>query len=428
MVETSEDRPLDRGDCWRGHGRARGLPVARRPCDITRPDDLANAIPRGVPALFHLAADRRKSGRRRSRQEAVNVEGTRNVLNAAIASGVGRLLYTSSMGAFGLHRQRIDETTASNALKTPVGYFRTKHLGEIETHRAIERGLDAVIVNPSNVMGPRNIQNMTASFIRVVHAGTMPVIGPGAASFCHVREVARAMIACIERGRTSERHLLGGADATFLEFARAVVREVGGRVPRPVPAWMFRALAASVSAAARIGGRHTVLTRDVGLIVSSRMLVDTSKAVRDLGYRPVPLSASARGWSGADSARAPHGLDLRQRAEPPTMLCGRVGPAREADSFAAAGRLSQPVCRRPDASAMEGAMAETAKEAEGGTPAKREEGTTPFDMLRREIDRVFEDVRSGTFRWPFRRPGMDLEVAWPRPEGWQMAPATRRRS
>jgi HSP20 family protein len=68
-------------------------------------------------------------------------------------------------------------------------------------------------------------------------------------------------------------------------------------------------------------------------------------------------------------------------------------------------------------------MAETVKDAEGRTPAKREEGATPFDMLRREIDRVFEDVRSGTFRWPFRRPGMDLEVAWPRAEGWQMAPA-----
>jgi dihydroflavonol-4-reductase len=194
-----------------------GLSVERRPCDITRTDDLARTIPKGAQALFHLAADRRISRRRLSRQREVNVEGTRNVLNAAIESGVGRLLYTSSMAAFGLHRQRIDETTASNALETPVGYFRTKHLGEIETDRAIDRGLDAVIVNPAHVMGPRNTQNMTASFIRVVHAGTMPVIGPGAASFCHVHEVARAMIACIERGRTGERHLLGGADATFLE-------------------------------------------------------------------------------------------------------------------------------------------------------------------------------------------------------------------
>jgi dihydroflavonol-4-reductase len=293
-------------DLWRLHG----LSVEKRPCDVTRPDDLANAIPRGTRALFHLAADRRISGRRLSRQRQVNVEGTRNVLNAAIASGVGRLLYTSSMAAFGLHRQRIDETTASNALETPVGYFRTKYLGEIETCRAIDRGLDAVIVNPANVMGPRNTQNMTASFIRAVHAGRMPVIGPGAASFCHVREVARAMIACIERGRTGERYLLGGADATFLEFARAVVREVGGRVPRPVPAWTFRALAASVSAAARVSGRHTALTREVGLVISSRMLVDSSKAVRELDYRPVPLDILVR-----DEARWLHDIgQLGQRA------------------------------------------------------------------------------------------------------------------
>jgi HSP20 family protein len=68
-------------------------------------------------------------------------------------------------------------------------------------------------------------------------------------------------------------------------------------------------------------------------------------------------------------------------------------------------------------------MAQSDKDNESKAPAKREEAATPFDMLRREIDRVFEDVRGGTFRWPFRRPGMDLEVAWPRAEGWQIAPA-----
>jgi HSP20 family molecular chaperone IbpA len=68
-------------------------------------------------------------------------------------------------------------------------------------------------------------------------------------------------------------------------------------------------------------------------------------------------------------------------------------------------------------------MAEDLKQSEDKAPDKREEAGTPFDMLRREIDRVFDDVRSGAFRWPFRRAGMDLEVTWPRPEGWQMAPA-----
>lgn len=67
-------------------------------------------------------------------------------------------------------------------------------------------------------------------------------------------------------------------------------------------------------------------------------------------------------------------------------------------------------------------MAETESQSGERTPVKREE-TSPFDMLRREIDRVFDDVRSGTFRWPFRRHGMDLEIAWPRAEGWQIAPA-----
>ena len=68
-------------------------------------------------------------------------------------------------------------------------------------------------------------------------------------------------------------------------------------------------------------------------------------------------------------------------------------------------------------------MAEVLKQTEDKASAKREEAGMPFDMLRREIDRVFDDVRSGSFRWPFRRPDMDLEIAFPRAEGWQLAPA-----
>lgn len=68
-------------------------------------------------------------------------------------------------------------------------------------------------------------------------------------------------------------------------------------------------------------------------------------------------------------------------------------------------------------------MTETATATEPKTPAKREEVPTAFDVLRREIDRVFDDVRGGTFHWPFRRPGTDLEIAWPRTEAWQIAPA-----
>jgi HSP20 family protein len=68
-------------------------------------------------------------------------------------------------------------------------------------------------------------------------------------------------------------------------------------------------------------------------------------------------------------------------------------------------------------------MAEVMKQTEDKAPAKRDEAATPFDMLRREIDRVFDDVCSGSFRWPFRRPDMDLEIAFPRAEGWQIAPA-----
>lgn len=212
--------------------RLAGVDVTLRACNIMVPSHLALAIPENAHGIFHLAADLRITHRRSSKQMEVNVDGTRNVLHAAIEKRCHRFLFTSSMGAFGMHPHRIDETTASNAMALPIHYFQNKYLGEIEVEKAIDRGLDAVIMNPSNVAGPRDIINIWATYIGLVYSSNIPAIGPGASSFCHVREVARSMVACIERGKTGERYLLGGADTTFFELGKVIQRIVGGHAPR----------------------------------------------------------------------------------------------------------------------------------------------------------------------------------------------------
>lgn len=275
--------------------RLNNLDVELRACDVTVQSDLKSAIPYEADALFHLAADLRITHARSSRQTEVNVEGTRNVLQAAIEKRCRRFLLSSSMGSFGLHDHRIDEKTVSNAMTCPIPYFRSKYLAEAEVDKAIGKGLDAVIVNPTNVVGPRDTINMPATYIRLIHNRRMPVIGQGAASFCHVREVARAMIACIELGRTGERYLLGGADATFVELGHLIERFVGGRAPRIVlPPWMFKFSAEVVSAYARLRGGHTFFTPEIALVISSTMLVDCSKAVRELDYKVVSLEEMFR--------------------------------------------------------------------------------------------------------------------------------------
>lgn len=270
--------------------RLDGLEIEKRPCDALRPADLDAAVPENADALFHLAADVRITTRRSGDQMDVNLDGTRNVIEVALKKNVGRFLFTSSMAAFGLHDGRIDETTPSRAMETPIPYFQSKYLGEIEVDKAIARGLDAVFVNPSNVVGPRDTRNMPAAFIKLVKAGKIPAIGPGRASFCHVQEVARAMVSCIERGRTGERYLLGGADATFMEVGQIIEDVVGGRAPFVVlPAWVFRAVGRLLDFYVGLRGAHNILTREMSLVLSSSMIVDSSKAIKELGYNPPSL-------------------------------------------------------------------------------------------------------------------------------------------
>lgn len=279
--------------------RLEGVPVTLRPCDILIREDLETAIPQNADALFHLAADLRITSRRSDSQYAVNIDGTKNVIEVALSRKVGRFLFTSSMAAFGIHETRIDETVASNAADFPVPYFMTKYLGEAEIDRAIERGLDAVIVNPTNVVGPRDVKNMPATFIRLVRNRKIPVIGGGQASFCHVEDVARAMVSCIERGRTGERYLLGGADASYRELGRVIQSIVGGQAPLlTAPGWLFRLGARVVAFYAAMRGAHSLLTPELALVLTSTMLVDSSKAIRELGYQPSSLEKMFRDEAG----------------------------------------------------------------------------------------------------------------------------------
>ena len=270
--------------------RLTGVPVDVKACDLLRPQDLEEVVPQAAEAFFHLAADVRITTRRSGAQMEVNLDGTKNAIDVALRKQIGRFLFTSSMAAYGIHDRRIDETTLSNADQTPIPYFRSKYLGELKIDEAIARGLDAVIVNPSNVLGPRDVQNMPAIYIRLVHAKRIPVIGPGTASFCDVREVARAMVSCIEHGRTGERYLLGGTDASFMEMGRIIESVVGGRAPFLVlPAPVFRAVGRCLDAYADWRGAHSFLTSEMSLVLSRSMLVESAKAIRDLDYRPQPL-------------------------------------------------------------------------------------------------------------------------------------------
>ncbi|MGK2855573.1 MAG: SDR family oxidoreductase [Thermoanaerobaculia bacterium] len=265
------------------------LGVTTREGTITDAKSVLAAMPDEADAVFHVAGSTSLWKRGDAQQTLVNVGGTANVVRAALARRAKRLVHTSSVGAFGHHHSRIDEATPSNASSSWINYIRTKRAAELEVLGGVAEGLDAVIVNPPHIVGPHDRHNW-ARLIRLVRDGKLPGIPPGAGSWCHVREVARAHVAAFEQGRTGEHYLLGGTDATFLEAVQTIGRIVGKPVPRKaMPAFVLKSVATLYELASFVTRREPEITPEGAALVCETILTDCSKAVRELGYRSVPL-------------------------------------------------------------------------------------------------------------------------------------------
>lgn len=267
------------------------LPIRLVEGDILDPDSLVRGIPEGVAVVFHLASDTSLWSRRDAWQNRVNVEGTRNVVEAAIRRGAGRVVHTSSWNAYGLWNGPISEEQPKRGRRSPVNYDRSKALAEDVVLQGIEDGLDAVILNPAHIIGRYDRKNW-ARMIVMTYRETLPGIPPGSGVFCHARDVARAHVVAAEKGRTGHNYLLGGEEATFMEVFEIVGELLDREVPsRPVPAWLFTTVGHLYALAARVTGREPDVTPEVAAIVTANPRIESDKAERELGYEPISLRA-----------------------------------------------------------------------------------------------------------------------------------------
>jgi nucleoside-diphosphate-sugar epimerase len=267
----------------------RRFPVTAAQGDINDTASLARTMPRNVDAVFHVAGDTNTWSRRNEEQNRVNIDGTRNVVNAALASGAKRFVLTSSISAYGIHEGKIDEAAEKLGGASWINYQRSKFFGEEEARKGMQRGLDPVILNPACILGPYGTSGWSHA-VELIYTGKLRGIPSGGLSYCHSREVARAHIAAAERGRSGENYLLGGHDATFLELTRTIAEVVERPAPsRAIPAAAIVAAGRLAATLSFFTGRPPSLTPEMAGMVTRKMYCDCSKAERELGYRPAPL-------------------------------------------------------------------------------------------------------------------------------------------
>lgn len=258
----------------------------------------------GCGALYHVAADYRLWVRDESAMYKANVEGTRLLMLAALDQRVERVVYTSSVATLGLPRDGgvSDETTPS-ALVDMIGpYKRSKFMAE-EVVRGLvtERGLPAVIVNPSTPIGPRDVKpTPTGRMIVEAASGRMPAFVDTGLNIVHVEDVAAGHLLAEEKGRLGERYILGGENLTLAEILRRIAVLTHRKPPSvsiPIPAIWPIALGAELWA--QFSGKEPFVTRDGLRMAKKKMFFSSAKAERELGYCARPAQdalADAVAW------------------------------------------------------------------------------------------------------------------------------------
>ena len=191
-----------------------GLPVEHCIGDLTQPDSV-NAAVEGVEGVFHVAAwvGMNDPGR----LYAITVEGTRAVVQAALQSGVRRLVYTSSVAALGIPQPGIpsllDEHHTWNFRPELFPYGYAKYLAELEVQKGVAQGLDAVTVNPSLVLGPGDLYRQSSSVILQIATRKVGLAVAGGANAVHLADVVDGHIAAYHLGKCGERYILGGTQS-----------------------------------------------------------------------------------------------------------------------------------------------------------------------------------------------------------------------
>ncbi len=269
--------------------KLQGLAVEPVLGDITDATSLQAAIPQGVDAVFHVAGSINMWSRGNAEQTRINVGGTAHMVDAALAKGACAFVHTSTVSAYGRHPVPITEATVSNAGSSWINYEKSKWLAEEEVRRGARQGLRTVIINPCAIFGPGDTHGW-AQFFFMLKDGKVKGIPPGRLTFNDVREVARAHIAAVDRGRAGENYVLSGYETSFEEMLQTMAGLLGVELKAKVmPAPVLRLVGRINSMVAAVTGRPPEISHEMATMVSVPMICASDRAERELGYRKVPL-------------------------------------------------------------------------------------------------------------------------------------------
>ena len=262
--------------------------------NLNDPQSLRNAVKR-CRVLYHAAADYRLWVKDPKELYDTNVAGTRALLRSASEAGVERIVYTSSVATLGREPsgRPADEQTPVTIDDMTGHYKRSKFLAEEDVNRLVrDEEIPVVIVNPSTIIGPRDIRpTPTGRMVEEAARGKIPAFVDTGLNVVHVDDVAIGHVQAYEHGKIGERYVLGGDDMMLREILAEIASLVGRRPPRirlPRAAVLPVAYVAEFAARIRGSAVEPLVTVDGIKMSKTFMFFSSEKAKKAIGYSPRP--------------------------------------------------------------------------------------------------------------------------------------------
>jgi dihydroflavonol-4-reductase len=256
--------------------------------ELTDADSMMRAT-NGVDAIFHTAADTNTWRVNNAAQTRTNVGGIENLIAAAKANNIKKILHTSSVSAYShLVHGVLREDIPQRGGESWINYECTKFLAEQAVR---ESGLDFIIFQPSHILGPGDKQNWSR-LIRMIDQNKLPGAPPGSGAFADVREIAKAQVRAFQLAKFGESYLLGGQHARFLALIQQIGIKLNRKTPKkPIPAFVLRLFSQMKYGVSLITRTAPDITPESAVFTIHDLKVDSGKAKRELGYVETDLDS-----------------------------------------------------------------------------------------------------------------------------------------
>ena len=273
--------------------------------NLLEPSTLDKAV-QGVEGIYHLAAVYAIWTKDPTLQFRVNVNGSRAMMQSAMAAGVSRVVYTSSIAALGINADGApaDETTVFNQWRYGNEYVLSKFISEQVVRALIADGLPAVIVNPGFPLGPGDrVPTPTGKMITSILKGRFKQYFDGGMCVVDVRDVARGHLLAMAKGRVGQGYLLTNREGNleFKDLARRIGQVAGieNVATKPMPRWLMAGTARLMEAYAGVSGKAPATTYKTSMYTLQKIWADPSKAIDELSLPQTPIEtaiADAVSW------------------------------------------------------------------------------------------------------------------------------------